>query len=90
MDMITVNIVDIARADLQTARTLAENPNYAIQTPPTFLLDSSDELFVWGNSTQLSQVFNNLLSNAVKFSPDGGRIWCLLPILRSKISSKRP
>ncbi|RLT40212.1 MAG: hypothetical protein DWI57_08840, partial [Chloroflexi bacterium] len=75
MEMMVVNIVEIARAALQTTRTMAENPNYAIQNPHTFVFDCSEsQLSVRANIAQLNQVFSNLLSNAVKFSPQGGTI----------------
>jgi len=75
MEMTVVNLVEIARAALQTTRTLAENPNYATRHLHTFVFDCNDpQLNVRANIAQLNQVFSNLLSNAVKFSPEGGAI----------------
>jgi len=75
MEMGVVNLVEAARAALQTTRALAGNPNYASTHPHTFTLDCPvSQLFVRANSAQINQVFSNLLSNAVKFSPEGGKI----------------
>lgn len=75
IEMGAANIAEVAQAALQTARTLASNPNYAGAHPHTFVLDCATEpLYVRANVAQLNQVFNNLLSNAVKFSPEGGQV----------------
>ncbi len=75
MEMIKFNVIESAQEALQTARTLATNPNYAGRTPHQFVFDCEEsQLFVRANPAQLNQVFSNLLSNAVKFSPEGGTI----------------
>jgi signal transduction histidine kinase len=75
MEMIVVNIPNIAQESMQTARTLAANPNYAGRNPHKFAFDCADnQLSARANPSQFNQIFSNLLSNAVKFSPEGGTI----------------
>jgi two-component system, chemotaxis family, CheB/CheR fusion protein len=64
-----VDLGDIARAALDTARPAAEAKSIRLEFRP-----EGPPVFVLGDPDRLQQVVWNLLSNAVKFTPREGRV----------------
>lgn len=65
----TFDIVDCAKASLQTVQPVADSRNIKLE-----LVASDEQLLMEGDKGKMGQVFNNLLSNAVKFNHNGGSI----------------
>lgn len=75
-----VDLRQIAEQCIERAQILADRDAIWREQPHHIRLTAPKIPFwVWGESVQLSYVFDNLLSNAVKFSPAGGavqvRLW---------------
>jgi PAS domain S-box-containing protein len=69
LDVVTLELVDVVNAALESVRPAAEAKELRIQP----VLDTDLGPFL-GDPHRLQQVVWNLLSNAVKFTPKGGRI----------------
>jgi len=69
LDVVTLELVDVVNAALDSVRPAAEAKDIRIQP----MLDKAIGPFL-GDPHRLQQVVWNLLSNAVKFTPKGGRI----------------
>ncbi|OKH56305.1 histidine kinase [Calothrix sp. HK-06] len=68
LNMVSVNLIPVIEAALETVRLAAEAKNIHIQTQ----FDSIGQ--VLGDAGRLQQIIWNLLSNAVKFTPQSGQI----------------
>ncbi|WP_051469917.1 PAS domain S-box protein [Fischerella sp. PCC 9605] len=74
LDVSPVNLASTIEAAIETVRLAAEVKSIEIN----FQKNSSETLFVLGDSSRLQQVIWNLLSNAVKFTPNQGRVEILI------------
>ncbi|BAZ12052.1 putative sensor protein [Calothrix sp. NIES-4071] len=68
LNMVSVNLIPIIEAALETVHLAAEAKNIQIQTQ----FDSIAQ--VLGDAGRLQQIIWNLLSNAVKFTPQSGQV----------------
>lgn len=69
LEPLSVDLVAVAHAALETVRHSAEHKEIALR-----LNTAHHALMVSGDAVRLRQVIWNLLSNAVKFTPRGGRV----------------
>lgn len=69
-----VDLRDVAAEAMQVVRPLA-GPDHllTLETPPAAVA-------VMGDADRLKTIVSNLLENAIKYSPNGGRIQCLVSI----------
>ncbi|MDQ6713319.1 MAG: HAMP domain-containing histidine kinase [Candidatus Dormibacteraeota bacterium] len=67
-----VDLREIAADALQVVRPLA-GPDHVLtlETPP-------DEVVVMGDVDRIKTIVSNLLENAIKYSPNGGRVQCIV------------
>lgn len=63
-----VQVLDLAREIVETARLLGEGAGLTIDVP---VLEAAE---VQGDATRLRQLFMNLVENAIKYSSEGGRV----------------
>ena len=67
-----LDLRDAAAEALQVVRPLATaGHDLSLETPPR-------EVVVFGDVHRLTTIVSNLLENAIKYSPDGGRIRCIV------------
>lgn len=64
-----IDLRDVLRAAVETARPLLERSRHVFDVSPL-----EEALPVHGDAVRLAQVFANLLNNAAKYTPDGGLI----------------
>ena len=67
-----LDLRDVAAEALQVVRPLATaGHDLSLENPPR-------EVVVFGDVHRLTTIVSNLLENAIKYSPDGGRIRCIV------------
>ncbi|GAB2842429.1 hypothetical protein GCM10027277_07000 [Pseudoduganella ginsengisoli] len=64
-----VELVELARAALESARTALERRGHTVTA-----VWPSGPMWVCGDGVRLAQIIGNLLNNAGKFTPPGGRV----------------
>jgi signal transduction histidine kinase len=67
-----LDLREVASAAMQAVRPLA-GPNHllTLETPPA-------EVTVMGDADRIKTIVSNLLENAIKYSPNGGRVQCIV------------
>ena len=67
-----VDLRDVAGEALQVVRPLAAaGHDLSLETPPR-------QVIVFGDVDRLTTIISNLLENAIKYSPEGGKIRCIV------------
>lgn len=75
-----INLIDLLEAIAEQTAPIAEARNI------TFKTSLAADLWVQGDSDQLTSLFSNLLDNAVKYTPDAGLVEVSSKILASQIA----
>ena len=67
-----LDLRDVASTAIQAVRPLA-GPDHVVtlETPPS-------EVTVMGDADRIKTIISNLLENAIKYSPNGGRVQCIV------------
>jgi PAS domain S-box-containing protein len=68
LDVVDVDLTDLAKPAIEAAQPQAEAADVAVQ------LEADDATYLRGDPDRLGQIFDNLLTNAIKFTPAGGSV----------------